>query len=93
MMRPLRTAAFSTGAAWMSLALQGTQQGLVVHAMEGFDYDKAHEVVHAPANTAVQCMIAIGLPGDISVLPEGARPGETPNDREPIEKHIVEGSF
>lgn len=40
-----RTHSFDTGAAWQNLALQGSSAGLVVHPMEGFDYDKAREVL------------------------------------------------
>ena len=39
--RPLHSAAFDTGAAWMSLALQGQELGLVIHAMAGFDAAQA----------------------------------------------------
>ncbi|MGH7802401.1 MAG: nitroreductase family protein, partial [Thermodesulfobacteriota bacterium] len=38
---PSRTHSFDAGAAWQNLALQGSLQGLVVHGMQGFDYDKA----------------------------------------------------
>ncbi len=91
--KPARLYAFDTGAAWMALALQGTQQGLVIHAMEGFDQKKAAEVVNAPEGIDVLCMVAIGLPGDPSSLPEAKQAGELPNDREPIEKHVFDSSF
>jgi len=39
--KPSRTHTYDTGAAWYSFALQGTMMGLVVHGMQGFDYDKA----------------------------------------------------
>src|SRR6202040_3892685 len=32
---------YDTGAAWENFALQGFQQGLVGHGMEGFGYDRA----------------------------------------------------
>ncbi len=35
------THSYDTGAAWMSLALQGSAMGLVVHGMAGFDYNRA----------------------------------------------------
>ena len=37
--KPSRTHAFDTGAAWGYLVLQGSMCGLVVHGMEGFDYE------------------------------------------------------
>src|SRR5579862_2620969 len=39
--QPARTHSYDTGAAWMSLALEGHLLGLVVHGMAGFDFDKA----------------------------------------------------
>ena len=91
--RPLATHAFDTGSAWMSLALQATQQGLVAHGMEGFDKVKAAEVVNVPDGVTVICMVAIGLPGDPADLPEGKRKIEHPNSRDPIEKHVFDSSF
>lgn len=91
--KPARLYAFDTGAAWMSLALQGTLQGLVVHGMEGFDNVKAKEVVKAPDGVDVLCMVAIGLPGDPAVLPEEKRKGEAPNDRDPQSKHVFDSHF
>ena len=41
--RALITHAYDTGAAWMSLALQGWLKGLVVHGMAGFDYGRARD--------------------------------------------------
>jgi len=34
------THSYDCGAAWENFALQGFQQGLVVHGMQGFDYDR-----------------------------------------------------
>ncbi|NIT14839.1 MAG: nitroreductase, partial [Candidatus Dadabacteria bacterium] len=39
--KPTKTHAFDTGAAWMSFALQGSINGLVIHGMQGFDYERA----------------------------------------------------
>ncbi len=38
-----RTHSFDAGAAWENIALQGWAMGLVVHGMEGFDYDRARK--------------------------------------------------
>lgn len=88
-----RLCAFDVGAAWMSFALQGTQQGLVVHCMEGFDHEAARGVVHAPADVDVYALVAVGLPGDPAALPERNRAGEAPNDRAPIATKIARGRF
>lgn len=91
--RPLPTHAFDTGAAWMSLALQGAAMGLVVHAMGGFDALLARAACAVPEDIAVHCVIAVGQPGPIDVLPEKQRAREQPNDRDPIESHVHEGTF
>lgn len=87
------TAAFDTGAAWMSLALQGTLSGLVVHAMAGFDYDRAQGELGVSDDWDVICMIAIGRPGDSGLLPEMLQAREHPSPRRPVEESAYEGSF
>jgi nitroreductase len=90
-----RLAAFDAGAAWMSLALQGCQMGLVVHAMEGFDQAACKAAVAAPADVDVLAVVAVGLPGDSSLLhEEWQRKGDdTPNLRFPITERVVFGRF
>jgi nitroreductase len=87
------TAPFDTGAAWMSLALQGTLSGLVVHGMAGFDYDRAQVELGVPADWDVQCMVAIGRPGDPLLLPEKLRAREVPSPRRPVAESVFEGGF
>lgn len=87
------TAAFDTGAAWMSLALQGTLSGLVVHGMAGFDYDRAQAELGIPADWDVQCMVAIGRPGDPALLPEKLQAREVPSLRRPVGESAFEGGF
>ena len=87
------TAPFDTGAAWMSLALQGTLSGLVVHGMAGFDYDRAQAELGVPADWDVQCMVAIGRPGDPMQLPEKLRAREVPSPRRPVAESAFEGRF
>jgi nitroreductase len=91
--KPLATHAFDTGSAWMSLALQATTMGLVAHGMEGFDKARAAQVVKAPDGVVVICMVAVGLPGDPALLSDKVRAMEAPNSRDPIEKHVFDGSF
>ena len=90
---PGRTHAFDTGAAWQNLALQGASQGLVVHGMAGFDYDRAREVARVPAEYDVQAMVAVGMPGDPDALPERLRKRETPSARRPVREFAFEGAF
>ncbi|GIX46372.1 MAG: hypothetical protein KatS3mg131_0583 [Candidatus Tectimicrobiota bacterium] len=73
---PARTHSYDAGAAWQNLALQGSLLGLVVHGMQGFDYDRAREVLGVPPGYTVEAMIAVGRPGNKAELPRapaGAR--------------------
>lgn len=91
---PMRTHSFDTGAAWQNLALQGSLNGLVVHGMAGFDYDRAKEDLHIPEGYSVEAMVAIGRPGKVEVLPEGMRAGETTRtSRRAVKEFAFEGSF
>jgi nitroreductase len=90
---PVRTYAFDTGAAWMSLAIQAHLLGLVAHGIEGFDYERAAQVIGVPADHAVQCMAAVGRPGRRGDLPEPYRAREEPNDRHATSSFAFEGRF
>jgi nitroreductase len=91
--KPSITHSFDAGAAWMSLALQGSRMGLVVHGMQGFDYDKARNALGVPEDHQVECMIAIGYPGNKADLPPHHQEREQPNDRRPVSRTAFEGVF
>jgi nitroreductase len=84
---------FDSGCAFENLALQGTAMGLVVHGMQGFDFDKARAVLKVPDDYAVAAMFAAGRPGDPEELPQHLQEREKPTDRKPIEETICEGAF
>ena len=85
------TAAFDTGSAWMSLALQAQTMGLVSHAMWGFHHEAVAEVINMPSNMSARAMIAIGYPGDPADLPEKYQDREFPSSREPLESLMFRG--
>src|SRR5215510_4794465 len=60
---PSVTHSYDCGAAWENFALQGFSQGLVVHGMQGFDYDGARTNLKIPAEFEIQAMAAVGKPG------------------------------
>jgi nitroreductase len=91
--KPCRTHSYDSGAAWMSLALQGSLMGLVVHGMQGFDYDRAGIDLNLPEGFQVEAMAAIGRPGRVEDLPEELQARETPNERRPLTQSICEGPF
>ena len=91
--KPSRTHSFDTGAAWQSLALQGSIKGLVVHSMQGFDYDKARLVLNIPEDYEVEAMIAVGKPGRKENLPEKLKEREFPSNRKRLSEITLEGKF
>jgi nitroreductase len=89
--KPSRTHSFDTGAAWQNLALQGSSMDLVIHAMEGFNYEKARRALELPEHFAVEAMVAVGRPGPLEELPEKLRKRESPSDRKPVSELAFEG--
>jgi nitroreductase len=88
-----RTHAYDAGAAWENLALQGSLAGLVVHGMQGFDYDKAKEILRIPDGYKVEAMIAVGKKGKKEDLPQYLQEREFPSARKSISEIAMEGSF
>lgn len=87
------THSFDTGAAWENFALQAALKNLVVHGMEGFDYQKARTVLKVPAEFQVEAMAAIGKPGAKEDLPLGLQERETPSNRRALAELVTEGPF
>lgn len=90
---PCRTHSYDCGAAWISLALQGSMSGLVVHGMQGFDYELARTSLGIPDGYQVEAMAAVGRPGRMEELPEQLQAREIPSDRRPLSKTVCEGPF
>lgn len=91
--KPAHTHSFDTGAAWENLALQGASMNLVVHGMEGFDYERARKVLNIPEGYTIEAMIAVGKPADKNVLSEDLQKREQPSDRKKVSEFIFEGVF
>ena len=91
--RAIKTHAYDTGAAWENFALQGAISGLVVHGMQGFNYDRAREVLQVPAEFAVEAMAAVGRPGRTEDLSESLQAREKPSGRRPLAETVIEGIY
>ena len=91
--RAIKTHSYDTGAAWGSFALQGTISGLVVHGMQGFNYDRAREVLRVPAEFALEAMAAVGRPGRTEDLSESLQAREKPSGRRPLPETVIEGIY
>ncbi len=91
--KPSITHSFDAGAAWMGIALMGTIKGLVVHGMQGFDYERARRELNVPDEFAVEAMIAIGQPGRKEELPVYLQEREFPSSRKNLSEIVMEGQF
>jgi nitroreductase len=90
---PSYTHSLDAGAAWANLALQATRSGWAAHGMAGFDVSRTVAELGVPADYRVEAAIAIGRPGDKSILPEPLRAREQPSDRLPLSQLVSEGKL
>jgi nitroreductase len=89
----LRSHAFDTGAAWGFLSLQAAKNGLMTHAMGGFDVNKARKVLNIPSEYDLHAVVAIGYQGEKKALNEELQQREVPSNRNPLNELIFEGDF
>lgn len=87
------THSLDTGAAWENLALEGNSRNLVVHGMQGFDYEKAKKTLHVPDEFEVLAMFAVGKKAPKETLPEELQKKETPSSRKKVSEIAFEGAF
>lgn len=74
--RPARYGQHDTGMAGLSLMLEALAQGLVAHAMAGYDLDKARAAFRIPADYNPVAMFAVGYQADPEILDEATKPKE-----------------
>ena len=85
--------AHDAGLAVENLLLQACELGLVAHPMGGFSGERARVELNIPERYQPQCMIALGIPGDLNVLSEFNQFREIPSQRKPLDEIIHEGGF
>ena len=85
--KPARTHSYDTGAAWENLALQGSLKALVVHGMQGFDYDKART-----SSQYSRCLSGRGNDCHWKAGEKGGSPGEPPGKRNAFTKKEAFGN-
>jgi nitroreductase len=90
---PSVTHAFDAGAAWENLALEAARRGLVAHAMQGFDFERAQAELEVPSEFEINAMIAIGKRGPKENLPESLQAREEPSGRRPLHEILFDGAF
>lgn len=89
--KPSITHALDTGAAWENLALEGNSRNLVVHGMQGFDYERAKRELNIPEDVEVLAMFAVGKPAPAEMLPEDLQKKEAPSNRKKVSEFAFEG--
>ncbi len=92
--KPNRHAFHDVGLAVACLTFQGTEMGLGVHQMGGFDVDKARELYKISEEYEPVAAIAIGYPENPDILPESLRERElSPRSRKPINSFVFTGEW
>ena len=91
--KPAITHALDTGAAWENLALEGHARNLVVHGMQGFNYEKAKTSLNIPEEFQVLAMFAIGKRALPENLIEELLKKEKPTSRKKVTEFAFEGSW
>lgn len=84
---------FDAGTAWGYLSLEAERQGLVAHAMGGFDRDAAAKAADLPSDYEALAMIAVGKPGNSDDLPDAVKEREIPGTRNDIGSISSFGKF
>ncbi len=86
---PNRHAQHDVGLAVENLMLEAFAQGLVAHAMAGFDSGRAREHLNIPTGYDPLTMIAVGYQGPAEQLPENLRAAQTaPRVRKPLSQVV-----
>jgi nitroreductase len=92
--KPNRWTQHDTGAASVSMALQATALGLMVHQMGGFDAEKARAAFGIPAEYTPMAMIAVGHQTTPDILDEETKAKELrPRSRKPVTERFFEGGW
>jgi len=87
--KPNRHAFHDVGLAAENLVLQATASGLIAHQMAGFDVEKARVSCAIPSGFEPVAMIAVGYPGDLSLLPAYLQERERkPRERKPAREFV-----
>lgn len=87
------THTFDAGTSWGYLALEAVNQGLITHAMGGFDKAKSREALEVPDDYELHAVIAIGYHGEKESLSEKNQAREIPSNRRPVNESVFEGRF
>ncbi len=92
--KPNRWGQYDTGAATMSLCIQATELGLMVHQMGGFDKDKSSELFSIPDQFIPMAMMTIGYQLPAEKIEGEIRDREfSERARNPLSQNFFEGTW
>ncbi|MBH0193038.1 MAG: nitroreductase family protein [Nitrospira sp.] len=92
--KPNRHALHDTGMATENLLLQATALKLAAHPMAGFDVEQARVNLKIPSGYEPVAMIAVGHPGDLSILPERLKQRElAARERDQVSGFVFSGEW
>jgi len=91
---PNRWGQYDTGAASMSLCLQATSMGMMVHQMGGFNAEKAREIFLVPEQYTPMAMMAVGYQLPLERIPDELKERElTERSRRSLAEIIFDGAW
>ena len=74
------------------LALEANNQGLITHAMGGFEREQAREALQIPAEYELHAVVAIGYRGPANALPENLQEREVPPEDTKSQSLFTQGN-
>ncbi|WP_309110251.1 nitroreductase family protein [Saccharothrix sp.] len=91
---PLPNTEYGVGLAVANLSLQAVENGLVTHQMGGFSKDAVREAFGLPEDVVPVVVVAVGVLGDDSDLPEDLRAREhRVRKRKPLTETVFTGEW
>ena len=91
---PNRWGQYDTGAASMSLCIQATELGLMVHQMGGFDANKSRQLFSIPDQFIPMAMLAIGYQLPLEKIPDEDKDRELlERNRRPLGDNFFKGTW
>ena len=92
--KPNRWGQHDTGAASMSLCIQATELGLMVHQMGGFDVDKSRDLFSVPEQYTPMAMMTIGYQLPLENIDGELKEREIAGrSRKPLNMNFFEGTW
>ena len=91
---PNRWGQYDTGAASMSLCLQATAIGLMVHQMGGFDVEKARDLFAVPEQYTPMAMMTVGYQLPLEMISADVKERElSERNRRPLAENFFDGQW